>query len=690
MSGAGEFEVALRCYQAGDLVGAELACRRVLKSSRKHAGALQLLGAVCLKKGRSEQAVKLMTEAVRADRTNASGYVNLGEVYRGLGRFDRAVAAYRQALKVDPKRPEAHCNLGNALAAQGHPEAALEAFGRALEIDPGLAVAHYSKANLLAEQGDFDAAEAAYRQALALDPKLADAHYNLGNLLSGRNLQAAAAEAYERAVELKPDFAPGFYNLGNARRRLGQWQAAGAAYAKALALDPTLSGAELYLGTAAKLEGRLLDARRHLEAAVAQAPDSAEAQSELAHIDLLEQDIDGAIEGFERSAALDPDFAWAEIGLATALAEAGRSQEAHQATLRAVEKRRSYARPCRAVAPEGRVLVLKGVEDRHFRLMPNDEVELLAGMNNADDHFDLQRFRVTSYYLDGLEPGREAEGLPDCDVIFNAISDPDAMPNSLAAADRLAEATDVPVINDPKRVWLTRRDEVYRLLSEVPDLVVPKTIRLSEPLRDSAQVAELLQAQGLKPPVLIRRPGTHTSASLEKMDNLPQLAGFLAVQEDGEFYIAQFVDYASPAKHYLKMRVYAVDGRLYPTQFAMSPYWDVHGSDKRVKDLMFANEWMIEEAKRFLEAPSAYLGAAAFGALTSVQKRLGLDYFGIDFTRLPDGRVLVFEANPVMRLYDLRAKHLDDYPFRRPSMEALHKALSDLLAARIGAAARGG
>ena len=49
-----------------------MACRRVLKSSRKHAGALQLLGAVCLKKGRSQHEDKLMTEAVRADRTNAS------------------------------------------------------------------------------------------------------------------------------------------------------------------------------------------------------------------------------------------------------------------------------------------------------------------------------------------------------------------------------------------------------------------------------------------------------------------------------------------------------------------------------------------------------------------------------------------------------------------------------------------
>ncbi len=684
MSGAGEFEVALRCYQAGDLVGAELACRRVLKSSRKHAGALQLLGAVCLKKGRSEQAVKLMTEAVRADRTNASGYVNLGEVYRGLGRFDRAVAAYRQALKVDPKRPEAHCNLGNALAAQGHPEAALEAFGRALEIDPGLAVAHYSKANLLAEQGDFDAAEAAYRQALALDPKLADAHYNLGNLLSGRNLQAAAAEAYERAVALKPDFAPGFYNLGNARRRLGQWQAAGAAYAKALALDPSLSGAELYLGTAAKLDGRLLDARRHLEVAVAQAPDSAEAQTELAHIDLLEQDIEGAIEGFERSAALDPDFAWAEIGLATALAEAGRSQEAHQATLRAVEKRRSYERPCRAALPEGRVLVLKGVEDRHFSLMPNDEVELLAGMNNADDHFDLQRFRVTSYYLDGLEPGREARGLPDCDVIFNAISDPDAMPNSLAAAARLAAAVEVPVINKPKDIALTARDETYRLFQGLDGIFMPKMARLKDPPRETAGVEALLEAEGIAPPLLVRRTGTHTGASMEKMDNAVQLADYWAASAGGEFYITAFHDFARRDGDYAKFRVFFVDGRILTSQLFISPEWYVRASGP-VLERMLRSDFKMKESEAFMSDPERYLGTEAWHALSALRDRLPLDYFGVDFTRLPDGRLMVFEANAVMRI-----PYLDtvEFAFRKPYIVALQAALSDLLAARMGAAGR--
>ena len=80
-------------------------------------------------------------------------------------------------------------------------------------------------------------------------------------------------------------------------------------------------------------------------------------------------------------------------------------------------------------------------------------------------------------------------------------------------------------------------------------------------------------------------------------------------------------------------------------------------------------------------------GAAAWRALSALQERLPLDYFGVDFTRLPDGRLMVFEANPVMRI-----PYVDtvEFAFRKPYIIALQAALSDLLAARIGETGRGG
>ena len=54
--------------------------------------------------------------------------------------------------------------------------------------------------------------------------------------------------------------------------------------------------------------------------------------------------------------------------------------------------------------------------------------------------------------------------------------------------------------------------------------------------------------------------------------------------------------------------------------------------------------------------------------------------------RLPDGRLMVFKANAVVRI-----PYLDtvEFAFRKPHIVALETALSDLLATRIGAAAEG-
>jgi hypothetical protein len=63
---------------------------------------------------------------------------------------------------------------------------------------------------------------------------------------------------------------------------------------------------------------------------------------------------------------------------------------------------------------------------------------------------------------------------------------------------------------------------------------------------------------------------------------------------------------------------------------------------------MEAHAWKLEEERRFLECPQDAIGAAAMAAIAAIGARMNLDYAGVDFSLLRDGRVLVFEANPVM------------------------------------------
>lgn len=60
------------------------------------------------------------------------------------------------------------------------------------------------------------------------------------------------------------------------------------------------------------------------------------------------------------------------------------------------------------------------------------------------------------------------------------------------------------------------------------------------------------------------------------------------------------------------------------------------------------DEALIAEERRFLEDPEAALGPRAYAAICAAGRRIDLDFAGIDFALLPDGRALLFEANATM------------------------------------------
>ena len=79
---------------------------------------------------------------------------------------------------------------------------------------------------------------------------------------------------------------------------------------------------------------------------------------------------------------------------------------------------------------------------------------------------------------------------------------------------------------------------------------------------------------------------------------------------------------------------------------------------------------------------SAPRHAQAFAALHAA---LGLDYFAIDCAELPDGRLLLFEADVAMILHAMDSETL--YPYKRAPMLRLFAAfqahLAQLAARRI-------
>jgi hypothetical protein len=166
-------------------------------------------------------------------------------------------------------------------------------------------------------------------------------------------------------------------------------------------------------------------------------------------------------------------------------------------------------------------------------------------------------------------------------------------------------------------------------------------------------------------PVLVRPFGSHGGAGLRRAASPAELPA-------GDAYIAPFVDFAGADGWYRKYRAIFVDGVVYPYHLAIAPRWLVHywtaGMD--------ADAARRAEEQRFLADHEAVLGAAAIESLAAIARRLGLDYGGIDFSVLPDGRLLVFEANATMLVH---IEHNPMFAYRNPAVARIGQAFGALL-----------
>jgi hypothetical protein len=129
-------------------------------------------------------------------------------------------------------------------------------------------------------------------------------------------------------------------------------------------------------------------------------------------------------------------------------------------------------------------------------------------------------------------------------------------------------------------------------------------------------------------------------------------------------YVSRFIDFRSSDNWFRKYRIIFVDRKPYPYHLAISPNWMVHYYTAEME----SHPWKPKEEKEFLQNPDAVLGTAGMQAIRSIGARMDLDYAGIDFSIMPDGRILVFEANPTMLIHteDLYGPldHKNAYVFR--------------------------
>jgi hypothetical protein len=178
---------------------------------------------------------------------------------------------------------------------------------------------------------------------------------------------------------------------------------------------------------------------------------------------------------------------------------------------------------------------------------------------------------------------------------------------------------------------------------------------------------------GARFPVLVRPHGSHAGRGLKKIDDTAALASYLLFSFVASYYVAAFMDYRSADGLFRKYRVAFIDREPHLCHMAASENWMVH----------YLNAGMTESAaKRDDEARAmahfdTQFAARHRDAFATLHAILPFDYYSIDCAELPDGRLLVFEADSAAIIHMMDPEDL--HPYKQRTMRAVFDAFGRML-----------
>ncbi len=237
-----------------------------------------------------------------------------------------------------------------------------------------------------------------------------------------------------------------------------------------------------------------------------------------------------------------------------------------------------------------------------------------------------------------------------------------------------------PVVNRPEAILNSARDVLVQKMLGADGVLVAAIGRFERSAL-LALAAGTVSLESLLPgvsfPVLVRPVDSHAGNALEKIDTVAGIAAYLDRVAENAFFVTEFIDYRDADGLFWKRRIVQVDGRPFLAHTAMNDHWMIHYLNAGMRD---------DSAKRAMEADDMATFEQGFAkrhaaAFAEIYARLGLDYLLMDCSETPDGRLFVFEADPIMIVHDMDP--VDIYPYKKPVMAAIFEAFYQSLQRRM-------
>ena len=540
------------------------------------------------------------------------------------GRAEQARAIYAQILQTEPENSQALGLMGMLAHQANDLPTALDYLQRADALSQGLRPHRHSLALVLKDLGRLDEAGALFEQLVAQHPDAYELWLPLAQIRLRQGDYLQAVSCYQQCTSLRADSADAWFDLGVVQLALEQWEAARESLTRVLTLRPNDAMVANNLGVTWKNQGNYAAAREWYDRALEIDPRLAHALFNIGTLYFREKKMKQASIWYLRTLEVEPQHLEANQNLASIYLDAGQQAQ---------------AQACRDRAYSNRPLFIDRSQDSVRTVL----VLWASGKGNVPIDFLLPKAAYTRIVL-VLEYATEEDlrTLPPYDLVFNAIGDPDITAPTRAPMAAFLARCSKKVLNLPQQIERTARDLTATLFQGIPGLCIPHTVRL--PTAEFKM--RVLQQPGIRLPIIVRPGNSHGGDHLVKLETAQQMAQETLFNAP-LYYAGNYHEYRSADGFYRKYRIIFVDRKPYPYHMAIGPHWIVHYETAQMRD----HPWKLAEEERFLADPRAALGEQAMAVVEEIGRRMDLDYCGVDFSILPDGQVLLFEANATMLIH---------------------------------------